>query len=106
MQYIDEITNNNIAILEQIEESKLTLEYKNTRAYKNKILKSEQWLKNNSEEVISLIEEQEYKKYTEDTVDIKQQVFTPQSLLDEQSLLSTMTIYEKWIYFLFKKDIR
>lgn len=106
MQYIDEITNNNIAILEKIEESKLTLEYKDTRAYKNKILKSEQWLKNNSEEVISLIEEQQYKKYTENNTNVEQQVFVPQSLLDEQSLLATMTIYEKWIYFLFKKDIR
>jgi Ca2+/Na+ antiporter len=41
MQYIDEITINNDAILDRIEETKLTLEYKDTKAYKNKILKSE-----------------------------------------------------------------
>jgi hypothetical protein len=63
-------------------------------------------MKNKWEQVISLIEEQQYKKYTQDVPPAVKEEFTPQSLLDEQSLLSTMSIYEKWVYFLFKKDIR
>lgn len=106
MQYIDEITINNELILERIEETKLTLEYKDTKAYKNKILKAERGMKNKWEQVISLIEEEQYKKYTQETENNDVQDLTPQSLLDEQSLLSTMSIYEKWIYFIFKKDIR
>jgi len=105
MQYIEEITLGNQEILEQIEDTKLTLEYKNTRAYKNKILKAERGMKNNWEEVISLIEEEQYKKYTEESPNNQQEII-PQNLLDEQSLISTMSIYEKWIYFLFQKDIR
>ncbi len=105
MQYIDEITLNNQEILDKIENTKLTLEYKNTKAYKNKILKAERWMKNKWEEVISLIEEEQYKKYTQETSS-QEAEYVPQSLLDEQSLLSTMSIYEKWIYFIFNKDIR
>lgn len=105
VQYIDEISLNNQIILDRIEETKLTLEYKNTKAYKNKILKAERWMKNRWEQVISLIEEEQYKKYTQEDPNIQEE-YVPQSLIDEQSLLSTMSIYEKWIYFLFEKDIR
>lgn len=105
MKYIDEVSLSNQVILEKIEDTKLTLEYKNTKAYKNKILKGERWMKNNGEEVISLIAEEQFKKYTQNT-SITDEAFIPQSLLDEESLLSTMSIYEKWIYFIFAKDIR
>lgn len=105
MKYIDEVSISNQVILNRIEESKLTLEYKNTKAYKNKILKWERGMKNNWEEVLSLIAEEQFKKYTQESTPENEQ-FIPQSLLDEESLLSTMTIYEKWVYFIFNKDIR
>jgi len=105
MQYIEEVTVGNEEILEKIEDAQLTLEYKNTRAYKNKVLKAERWMKNKGEIVISLIEEEQYKKYTQQAP-VREEEILHQDLLDEQSLLSTMSIYEKWIYFLFQKDIR
>ena len=41
------------------------LKNRSTKAYKNKILKSQQGLKNTGEEVVFLISEQSYKKYTD-----------------------------------------
>ena len=41
VEYIEELSLSNQQILERIEETKQTLDYKNTKAYKNKILKSE-----------------------------------------------------------------
>lgn len=105
MQYMENINATNIQMLQQIEETKQTLEYKNTRAYKNKILKADKWMKNRSEEVIFLISEEQYNKYTDIDIPIRED-FTPQNLLDEKSLISTMSIYEKWIYLIFKRDIR
>lgn len=104
--YTENLIENNELILSRIEEARETLEYKNTRAYKNKILKSQQWLKNPWEEVINLITEEKYKKYTSTGALVDTNNVLDQNLLDEESLINTMTIYQKWIYLLFKKDIR
>lgn len=104
--YTEELIETNQAFLATIEEAKETLEYKNTKAYKNKILKSQQWLKNPWEIVINLISEERFKKYTETWSLTTTKVNLPQNLLDEESLINTMTISQKWIYFLFKKDTR
>lgn len=105
-KYTQELWEINTEFFEKIEYAKEILEYKNTKAYKNKILKSQQWMKNKWEEVIFLISEKKYNSYTQDSQNIQNEWISPQSLLDEKSLLSTMTIYQKWIYLIFNKDIR
>ncbi len=106
LQYIDSLTDTNKEFLNKIQEAKFSLEYKNTKAYRNKILKSEWWRKNKWEEVLYLIQEDIYNKYTNDTPGENTEQNTTGDLLTEQSLISTMTIYQKWIYLIFDKDIR
>lgn len=95
----------NEVFIEKIGTAQDILENRSTRAYKNKILKSQQGMKNPGEEVVFLIAEETYNKYTK-SGSIVPDVVTPQNLLDEQSLLGTMNNYQKWIYLIFDKDIR
>jgi len=62
--YTESIITLNEEYIQEISDARETLEYKNTRAYKNKILKSQQWLKNPWETVINLITEEKYNIYT------------------------------------------
>ncbi len=103
IQSLTEINNSyikNISLAQEI------LQYKNTKAYKNKILKSQQSLKNPGEEVVFLITEENYNKYTHNLQDAPNPLSSNTNLLDEESLIGTMTIPQKWIYFIFKKDTR
>lgn len=99
--YIDYIENINKKIAYSTQKNKETLEYINTRAYKNKVLKEEQSMKNKWETVIFITNEDKYNKYTkpDNNIDIK-------SIIQEKKIQDNMNIYEKWVYFLFKKDIR
>jgi hypothetical protein len=63
-------------------------------------------MKNKWEEVIFLISEKQYNTYTQKSDEVETVPLLPQNLLDEKSLVSTMSISEKWIYLLFDKDIR
>ena len=92
--------------IEKIKSAQDILENRSTRAYKNKILKSEGWRKNPWEQVVYLISEEKYNKYTKSWEVVSDETPMLQSLLDEKSLLATMTIYEKWVYLIFGKDIR
>lgn len=89
---------------QKIQDAESIIEYKNTKAYKNKILKQEQSLKNKWEQVVYLITEKKYDKYTKDD-DLEEEVVSV-ILTDEENLINTMTIYQKWNYFLFGRDIR
>lgn len=93
--------NNNLS--REIEEKKLLLEYKSTNAYKNKTLKEEKWLKNKDEIVVYITNETNYEKYADSNEDVDQ---VKQSKEAQKNIYDSMTIFEKWIYFLFKKDIR
>lgn len=106
VKYVEELSQVNIEFAAQIKHTKQVLENKSTKAYKNKILKSDRSTKNKWEEVVYLIEEEIYNKYTQTPSSSSNIPVATQSLLDEESLLSTMTIYQKWIYLIFKKDIR
>lgn len=106
LQYVEELSQTNIEFVSQIKNTKQILENKNTRAYKNKILKSDRSTKNKGEEVVYLIEEEIYNKYTQEPSTSSNVPIATQSLLDEESLISTMSIYQKWVYLLFNKDIR
>jgi len=99
--HIEIIQKNNLAMIAQIEKNKETLEYINTKAYKNKVLKEEQAMKNKGEVVIFITNEDKYNKFSKETSEIE---VLP--VKEEKSIQDTMEIKEKWIYFLFNKDIR
>ncbi len=96
---IIERTNENIA--KEIEKDKETLEYISTKAYKNKVLKEEQAMKNKWETVIYITNEEKYNKFSKENVDAE---ILPESI--QNSIQDSMSVPEKWIYFLFNKDIR
>lgn len=98
--HIDYIENKNNKLYQDIIKDKNDLEYMNTKAYKNKTLKEELWYKNIWENVIFITNEEKYNKYTQnEIVD-----FSP--IIQEKQIWDNMDIFEKWMYFLFKKDIR
>lgn len=91
-----------------IEETKIynqkalsTIEFKQSNAYKNMVLKEQQWLKNKWEKVVYLTTQENYNKYTQDIT-----FETPQEVIEVKSYKPTdnMTIQEKWIHFL-KNDL-
>lgn len=100
IKYIEEL---NSEISDGIDYAKELIEYKKSNAYINKMLKQDQNYKNEDEVVIYLTTEEKYNKYT-NQVEIKQKV--KEIVNDEYNITKWMTIYQKWIYFIFQKDIR
>ncbi len=86
-----------------IETANKIIEYKKSPAYKNKILKEQQWYKMKWEKVSYLTHEQTYNKYK--TTILATEKKTVQETKQE-SITKTMTNFQKWIYFLLKKDTR
>ncbi len=79
-----------------------TIEYINTRAFKNKVLK-EDWKKMKWEDVIVLTSQKAYNKFS------WKSIFLPENNKKEnkeENITKSMTNFEKWVYFLLKKDIR
>ncbi len=105
---LEEMKETNLRLLDTIWETERELEQKKTLAHKNKVLKTEQWLKNRGEEVLFLISEERYRMFTEEQgVEISFSERTiSERIWDTENLISTMTNYEKWIFLLFWKDIR
>ena len=56
--------------------------------------------------MVFLITEENYNKYTQDKIEDAQNSLISLNLLDETSLIQTMTIPQKWMYFIFGKDTR
>ncbi len=100
---IESIYIKNDSISKEIENKIGDIEYKNTKAYKNKVLKEEQWLKNKWENVIYLIEERKYEKYTNNPLKWTKDNIV---IIKDINIIDSMNILEKWIYLIFKKDIR
>lgn len=100
---IEYLNKENKLISRHIEEYKETLDYLNTESYKNKVLKEEQWMKNKWEKVIYITSEWEYSKFIK-TTDKKEEENEEEEI--EKQVYDNMTNFEKWIYFIFKKDIR
>jgi len=96
--YLKEI---NQSISDEINNNKQILDYLNSKAFKDKTLKEEQWLKNPWENVIFITDEENYNKYTTKNTDTMKSI-----ILKEKNVYDSMTIFQKWVYFLFKKDIR
>lgn len=99
--HINIIQDNNTNMDTTIDSYKEKLEYISTKAYKNKILKEEQSMKNKGESVIFITNEDKYNTFSKEPEPTIPQVVVPQSKIQDG-----MTIFEKWIYFLFQKDIR
>lgn len=99
--HIEIIQNNNDKMTNNIKEYKEQLEYINTKAYKNKVLKEEQSMKNKGEVVIFITNEDKYNKFSKEEIS----TITPE-VKQEKKIQDSMSIFEKWMYFLFKKDIR
>jgi len=79
-----------------------TIEYKQSAAYKNMILKEQQSLKNKGEKVIYLTTQQQYNKYTQELVDNTDN--KKDIIVKKYSVTDNMTIPEKWNYFLFQNN--
>lgn len=80
-----------------------TIEYKQSAAYKNMILKEQQSLKNKWEKVIYLTTQQQYNKYTQEVVDATKN--KKNIIVKKYSVTDNMTIPEKWNYFLFQNNM-
>ena len=73
------------------------IEYKQSSAYKNMILKEEQWLKNKWEKVVYLTTQENYNKYTQEVSFEKTQ---EEIEVKTYKPTDNMTIKEKWNHFL------
>lgn len=101
--HIEYISMLNVEISEKIEEANNIIEYKSSNAYKNKILKEQQWFKNKWELVTYLTSEQVYNTYTSDIKDTITEMAI-KGIENENQEIKEMTVYEKWIYLLFNKS--
>jgi len=99
--HIEAITNINQSIKEKIHQAQEIIEYKSSKAYKNKILKEQQSFKNKWEKVVYLTTQSKYEKFTTKKEDI---IKPKEEIIIKNDFLDNMTISEKWIYLIFKKD--
>ena len=107
-KYKEYLVNKNISnLINDVKEIKYKIieawkiiEYKKSPAYINKILKSQQWLKNKWEVVIYLTSEKKYNKFTKDKV-IEKKKENNTINNNEISKTKYMSIFRKWLYFLF-----
>lgn len=87
----------------EIEKAKMKTENRSSKSYADRIKKEQQWLKNKWEIVYIITDENKYNKFTKNEPE-------KQDLIDydetKNSITDWMTIYQKWIYFLFKDDLR
>lgn len=92
---------------QKIDETEEIINYKNTAAYKNKILKEQQWLKNKWEIVVFLTSEKKYNTFTkQDIWTGSMSILSEKKLTSEEEMITTMNNFEKWNYYLFKKTTK
>jgi len=63
--HIELLAELNTDISNNIKKAEKLIDYKSTKAYRNKILKEQQNLRNKGEKVVNLIDEEQYNKYTD-----------------------------------------
>lgn len=101
--YIEEIQILNKDIKKSIDEIESLIVYKSTFAYKNKLMKQEQGLKNKKEKVMYLTDEKEYEKYTNPNYEETYKKAHIENIDNANDIeLKTKTNFQKWIYFIFK----
>lgn len=101
-EYLESLKNE---LTEKIKQAESIIEYKSTTAYRNKVLKEHEWLKNKWEKVLTLITEKKYEKFTTPPEENLQNIVLWE-ITSTENLIATMNIYQRWIYFIFHKDIR
>lgn len=79
-----------------------TIKYKQSKAYKNMVLKEQQSLKGKWEKVIYLTTQQNYNKYTTE-VDLVENTNT-KIAMKQYNITDNMNIPEKWMYYIFDKS--
>lgn len=99
---IDSIKQFSNEIEEKILDAKQIIKYKTSKAYKNKILKEQQSMKNKWEKVIFLTKEEDFKKYTNWIENLKLEIIETKKEENKETI--EMSVFEKWMYFLFKKN--
>jgi len=99
LSLINSIKEIKYGIIESID----LIEYKKTPAYINKILKSQQWLKNKWEIVIYLTPEKKYNKFTNTEIKNKTISYKANNDYTSDNTTKYMTIFSKWLYFIFNK---
>jgi len=92
----------NIEIENYIIKANEIIKYKKSEAYKNKILKQDN-LKNKGESVIYLNSEDKYNTFVKKISNNNFLWETKSKILNDTY---GMNIYQKWIWFFFKKDLR
>lgn len=97
IEYIKNITEK---VDKRIDEAKKIIEYKTSKAYKNKVLKEQQSFKNKWEVVVYLTTEENFNKYTTFTETKKEEKIELDDNIEIK--IKDLSIYEKWMYFLFK----
>ncbi len=102
-EHINTISMLNSQIKNNIKKAEEIIQYKKSNAYKNKILKSDKWLKNKWELVVYITTEDKYNKYISP---IDSNTTTKKTIEKSPDETYWMTIYQKWIWFLFKEDLR
>ncbi len=102
--HIEYISNINKEVKEYNKKAEKIINYKSSKAYRNKILKEQQFYKNKWETVIFLTTQKRYNKYT--TIKTPQIEENIEKESNSDSVLDNMTIYEKWIYLILKKEVK
>ena len=102
-KHINSISLLNTQIKENIKKAEEIIQYKKSKAYKNKVLKEDKWLKNNWEIVVYITTEDKYNKYISPAI-----IDTEILKIEEKKSSETywMTIYQKWMWYFFKEDLR
>ena len=99
--HIDSIANLVKEIKNDIEKTNDLIFYKKSLAYRNKVLKEEQWLKNKWEVVIYLTPEKKYNKFTKEKS--QDNINEEKTVINQDDKTEYMTIFEKWIYLIRNK---
>jgi len=99
--HIEYISWLNYNIKEKINEAEQIIKYKSSLAYKNKVLKEQQSFKNKWENVVYLTSEKIYNKFANSQ---SKNNIGEKKIINVESKLDNMTIPEKWLYLIFKKD--
>ncbi len=86
-----------------LDEANTIIDYKKSKAFKSKTLKSEQWYKMKGETVFVFTKEETYNKFSTQTPLTSTNITSVNS---EESITKTMTNFQKWVYFFMKKDLR
>ena len=84
-----------------LDEKKKYFDYINSPAYKDKVAKSSQNKKNPWEDVVFVVTKEEMDQYK--NIDVNKQMFEVQQ---EKGPTYWMSNEEKWIYYIFKIDMR